>query len=146
MGIPPIDTHFKAYMDYRTLTDESSLQWQIQANAYTDEQGFRCIEDDYIIAVGTYYSSKCGDRYRITLENGKVFTALIGDIKANHDTNQTNQYCEITGDDGELICGNVIEFIIDTDIMNKDILNDGTVCDLGFEGNIVKLEKFIIDK
>jgi len=135
-------------MDYRTITDENSLQWEIQnySNAYTDNQGFRRINEDYIIAIGTYYSKECGDRYRITLENGEIFTALVGDIKANCDTNSTNQYCEIKDNNGNLICGNVIEFIVDTDVLDDDIESSGDISNLGFEGNIIKIEKFIIDK
>lgn len=36
--IPNLDTSFKAYMDYRCITDETSQQWEIQQKAWTDSR------------------------------------------------------------------------------------------------------------
>ena len=49
----------KTYMDYRTITDKSSKQYKLQQdnNVYTDDEGFRKIEDKFIVAVGTYYGT-----------------------------------------------------------------------------------------
>ena len=47
------DTAFKAYMDYRTITDTSSEQYAIQQNAWTDSRGLRRSCDDYLVAMGT---------------------------------------------------------------------------------------------
>ena len=44
---------FKCYEDYRALTDTTSLQYQLQQEAYTDEAGHRKVGHRYCIAVGT---------------------------------------------------------------------------------------------
>lgn len=137
LPIPKIkDTSFKTYMDYRTITDRKSAQWQLQQQAKTNENGFRMIDGKYLIAIGTYYSYKCGDEYRITLEDGTVFEAIIGDIKDPRHTNRTNQYVPLK--DGK---GNVIEFIVDTRKMKRSVLMVGDVSHLGLQGNIARIEK-----
>lgn len=148
MDIPSIDTYFKSYMDHRTITDETSPQWALQhsPHTYTDDKGCRRIEDDYFVALTTYYGS-CGDRLRFTLDTDKEFTVMIGEIKNPDQTDKNNMYHPVINKDGELICANVIEFIVDTDVLDERVKTvTGDISDLGFEGNIVKIEKFIIDK
>lgn len=53
------DSSFKAYMDYRCITDTSSVQYEMQQQAYTDGRGFRKIGDDYCVALGTGFTSGC---------------------------------------------------------------------------------------
>ena len=71
MGVPNIQSYFKTWMDYRTITDKSSPQYNLVNNVnhnwiYTDEEGFlRAIgetdlgipEDYYVIALGSYYGT-----------------------------------------------------------------------------------------
>ena len=47
------ETWFKAYMDYRTITDTASRQYQLQQSAWTDDQGLRRLGEDYLVAMGT---------------------------------------------------------------------------------------------
>lgn len=88
------------YMSYKAITNKSSNAYKVcnSENAYTDENGFRRSkvsvnefsvngEDDYVIALGTYYKPKgtCGDRWLIVTSNG-MYTAITGDEKADRDT------------------------------------------------------------
>lgn len=130
------DSSFKTYMDYRCITDASSVQYELQQQAYTDERGFRRIGDDYCVAMGTGITSGCGERFIVTLESGNSFSVIIADIKADEHTDVTN--CFVPGGDNS---GNVIEFIIDTDSAYSDMLSSGNA---GYfddlSGNIISIE------
>lgn len=52
---------FKSYMDFRCITNRSSLQYKMQQQAYTDENGLRKIGEYYCVAMGTYYGN-LGDK------------------------------------------------------------------------------------
>lgn len=116
------ETWFKAYMDYRTITDTESVQYAMQQNAWTDDRGLRRICDDYLVAMGTgWLETGCGERFIVTLESGSVFTVRVGDIKADQHTDETHRYRS---------CGsgaNVLEFIVDTGNLSCEARNAGTV-------------------
>ena len=134
--VPDIDTDFKSYMDYRKITDTHSAQYRLQEHAETDENGLRVYKGRYMIAVGTYYGS-VGDNLTITLDSGITFDAVIGDIKADSTTDSTHRYHPM--DDGG---GNVIEFIVDTRGLPRDVRWMGTVSALDdFKGNVEKIER-----
>lgn len=141
-GTPDYDTSFKTYMDYRKITDESSAQYMLQMEAYTDDMGLRKYEDYYIVAMGTYYSDNVGDTFKITLDNDTSFNVIIGDIKADCHTDSQNMYSPVYDDKGNLISANVIEFIVDTNKLDKSVTKLGTVSAYDdFKGNIVKIER-----
>lgn len=131
------ETWFKAYMDYRTITDTSSQQYALQQEAWTDSQGLRRIGDDYLVAMGTgWLTEGCGERFLITLENGTQFTVMIGDIKADCHTDATRRYrpCESGA--------NVVEFIVDTQCMTAEARDAGTISVYpGMEGNIAEIAR-----
>lgn len=125
--VPNVDTDFKAFMDYRTITNRSSTQYSLQQLAYTDADGFRKIDDYYMIAVGTYYSDYCGKTFLIVLDTEIEFYAIVGDIKQDIHTDINNQYA------GN---GNVIEFIVDTRHIPTYCYQMGDMSYAGFEGQI----------
>lgn len=135
LEIPDIDNSFKGFMDYRTISDTSSVQWDLQQLAYTDENGMRKIGDDYCIALGTYYAKNCGDRFEIVLDTGLTFTAIVGDIKADSHTDYKNQYVPMGYG-----FGNIIEFIVDNDKIHDDIWIYGDISQYKqFEGSITEI-------
>lgn len=138
MEIPGVKTSRKVYMDYRTITAKSSKQWKLQQEATTDELGFRRYGDYYMVAMGTYYTGyECGKVFRITLENGSEFLVVTGDIKSDVHTDAKHQHRK----------GNVIEFIVDTDVISQDCksMGDMSYC-IGpkFKGNIQSIHKLDI--
>lgn len=140
--IPDYDTSFKTYMDYRKITDESSAQYMLQMEAYTDDMGLRKYEDHYIVAMGTYYSDNIGDTFKITLDNEKSFNVIIGDIKADCHTDSKNMYSPVYDENGDFVSANVIEFIVDTKLIDKSVKNLGTIEAYDdFKGNIIKIER-----
>lgn len=130
------NTGMKAWMDYRAITSPSSIQYQLQQSAVTDpETGIRMYDNCYMVALGTYYSQKAGEKFRITLENGFVFNAITGDIKANRDTDSLNQHRN----------GNIVEFVVDKkvipDLCRK--MGDMSWLNKNFAGKIMRIEKII---
>lgn len=142
LSLPQHNTDFKAFMDYRCLTDTTSEQWKLSQIAYTDKYGLRKVDDYYCVAMGSYYSSSVGDKFKITLENGNEFNVIIGDLKQDCHTDSKNQYTPVYDNSGNFYGANVLEFIIDEDIVDEMVLTLGTVSYYEqFEGNITDIKK-----
>ena len=142
LDIPTCNTEFKTYMDYRCITDKTSAQYELQQFAWTDKDGFRRIGDDYIVAMGTYYAENVGDRFRITFDTDNEITVIIGDIKQDIHTDYFNQYTPIYDENGIFFSGNVLEFIVDTDVLPKIPRRLGTVSYFdNLKGNIKSIER-----
>ena len=144
LGVPNVKSSFKTWMSYRAVTNKRSAQYQlINTYGWADSEGFmRCngendlgIDDDYyLIALGSYYSTKIGTKYKITLDTGNVFYGILADCKANIHTNSTNQYVPING--------NVVEFLVDTTKLNKDVKRSGSAnVYMPLNGNIAMIER-----
>lgn len=142
MTVPDYDTSFKSYMSYKCITNKSSDQYKLQQKAYTDDMGLRKIDDYYLVAMGTYYSNTVGDKFRITLEDDKSFNVMIGDIKADIHTDKNNMYSAVYNSNGKFISANVLEFIVDTNKIDKSVRRLGSVNAYDdFKGNIIKIER-----
>lgn len=142
--IPNYDTHFKAYMSYKAITAVDSPQYKLQTKAWTDDNGLRRINDDYMIALGSYYSHTIGERFKITLKNGEEFTAIIGDMKADKHTDVHNQYRAVYDEYGNFVSASVIEFIVDTPSLPDKVKLSGTVSSISdFSGDIETIEKIV---
>lgn len=134
-SVPNINSSFKAYMDYRCITDRTSKQWEIQKTAITDnETGIRMCGEYYLVALGSYYTQNCGEKFIIRLSSGKEFKVMIGDLKADAHTNSTHQYSQN---------GNIIEFIVDTYKISKLSKQMGDISCSGFEGTITSIIKIL---
>lgn len=130
--VPAASTGFKSFMDYRAITSPSSDQYAMQQSAWTDELGFRRYGDYYMVAMGNYYADyHCGNTFRITLTNGNSFDVIIGDVKADCDTDALKQHMN----------GNVIEFIVDSDVIPDMVwtMGDMSYASDAFTGNIVSI-------
>jgi hypothetical protein len=134
-SVPDVDSSFKAFMDYRSITDKTSDAYALQSKARTDALGFRRVGDDYIIALGSHFGKSIGTRYEIMLDSGKTFTAALGDNKSDRHTDKTNSYMEKTG--------NVVEFIIDRSVLSKEVYRLGDISSLGFEGSVVSIKEIM---
>lgn len=87
----PVTSGFKSYMDYRTITDETSLQYVLQNEyAYTGNYGIRMVDDRYCIALGSYFTSDIGQYVDLILENGIVIPCVLSDQKADVHTDENN--------------------------------------------------------
>lgn len=136
LSIPELDTSFKSYMDYRTITCRVSTQYKMQQEAYTDEFGLRKIGDYYCVALGTYYSPNCGKRFHITTDTGNEFDVIVSDIKNDIHTDETNRYVPMSNNSG-----NVLEFVVDISKLDEYVKKLGNIGGYEkFSGNIIAIE------
>ncbi|MCM1167443.1 MAG: hypothetical protein NC299_15635 [Lachnospiraceae bacterium] len=137
--LPALSTEPKLFTDYRSYNLWYTPHYRFQQAAYTDENGLRRFNEDYIVALGKYYSESIGDRFQITLDTGIEFTIIFGDGKAPCDCDENNMYTPCVNYDGE-DCANVLEFIVDDDVMSSKVYAYGSIdCLDKFKGNIVKM-------
>ena len=110
----PENSGFKSFMDYRTITNIESQQYKLQQHyAYTGEYGIRMADGRYIVAIGTYFTPNVGQYFDIILENYTVIPCILGDQKADVDTDSNNIITKHNG------C--MSEFIVDSDMLNDDV-------------------------
>ena len=144
LGVPNIQSYLKTWMSYKAVTDKNSPHYKfINTYGWVDSEGFMRsdgerslgIDDDYyLIALGSYYGTTIGTKYRITLDTGKVFYGALADCKADIHTNSTNQYIPMNG--------NVVEFLVDTATLNKDVKRMGSAnVYMPLNGNVAKIER-----
>lgn len=147
LDVPNINNSFKTWMSYKAVTNSKSPQYKfIHAYGWADEEGFmRCyaekelgIEQDYyMIALGSYYGTEIGTKYRITLDTGRVFYGVLADCKDDKHTNSTNQYISYNG--------NVVEFLVDKTKLNNMVRKTGNASAYEpLKGNVTKIEKIIL--
>ena len=92
--------------------------------------------------MGTYYTSECGDRFKIIFESGSEITVTVGDIKQDCHTDYFNQYTPVYDENGAFVSGNVLEFIVDTDVLAEMSQVLGTVGHHDYlNGNIKTIER-----
>ena len=115
--IVPNYSGFKSYMTYKKFS-KSSEQYSLQQLAITDEYGFRRFEDYYIIAMGSFFGAKVGQRVDLVLENGEVIKCVIGDAKADNDTDASNIFSKNN-------C--LSEFLVDTKKLEPTVKGRGDV-------------------
>ena len=138
--LPNLSTSFKTYMDYRCITDTDSMQYKLQQNAWTDEDGLRRLGEAYMVAMGTYYADECGKTFEVTFDTDEKILVVVGDIKEDCHTDKTNRYSPVYDNNGNFISANVLEFIVDTDVLSRHTKRLGTVEYCGnLQGNIVSI-------
>ena len=139
LPLPNIPSNMKLCTDYRFYNIVGTPHNRLQKVAWTDDFGCRRYNDDYIVGLGSFYSVDIGDRFEITLDTGKTFTIILGDGKADCDTDINNMFTPCYNYEGEY-CANILEFIIDKEAMNKKAYAYGSVDYYNeFKGNIVKM-------
>lgn len=136
MGLPAVSGRTKTYAIYTAVTVKSSPQYKLlnSSKCYTDPKtGIRMVDDCYCIALGSYYGSKIGTKYKITLSTGKSFKAILCDQKANRHTDANNQYAVRNKD--------VVEFYVKKSMIPKSVRGNYGRLEQ-FKGDIVKIEKY----
>lgn len=144
LGVPNINSSWKTWMSYTAITSKNSPQYKLVRGKYawTDSEGFLRTSgerdlgidgDYYMIALGSYYGTKIGTKYKITTANGNVFYGILADCKANKHTNSTNQYARHN---------DVVEFIVDTKRLNRAVKRDGNANSYKpLSGSISRIER-----
>lgn len=148
---PGIDfSSFQPYMGYKCITNKSSPAYKVTRSeyAYNDEYGMRRYQttddqftidgqDDYVIALGTFYKEKgtAGSRYLIVTTTG-MYTAIAGDEKSDSHTDSRHMFS--LHQDGS--CAGIIEWIVDQENLERTMKRAGTIT----AGPIVPLQGEIL--
>ena len=144
MEVPNINSSFKTWMDYNKVSDIKSPQYRfIDTYGWVDAEGFMRAsgepdlgikQDYYMIALGSYYGTTIGTKYRITLDTGRVFYGVLSECKADVHTNSTNQYVVHNK--------NIVEFIVDTTKLNWLVKQRGSAnVYMPLNGSVAKVER-----
>lgn len=119
----PKYTGFKSYSGYQSVTNKSTLNYEITHSneTTTDEKGFRVLDGRFLIVVGSGVCTTIGTYIDIVLENGTVIEGIMGDSKSDRHTDSTNH---IFSTSGSYCCSG---FIVD----NQSGVLDDTVRRMG---------------
>lgn len=135
LSLPDIKSSCKTYAYYTAVTVKSSPQYKLlnSSDCYTDpETGIRMVDDCYCIALGSFYGSTIGTKYKITLSSGNSFKAILCDQKADIHTNSTHQYAVRNKD--------VVEFYVQKGMVPSNV--NGNYNSLPqFNGYVTKIER-----
>ena len=69
-----------------TLFSKDSNQYALQQLCKTDSDGFRKVDECYVIALGSYFDVEVGQKIDLVLENNEIIHCVIGDQKADKDS------------------------------------------------------------
>ena len=137
--LPEVTGACKTYAFYRAVTAKSTPQYKLlnSDECYTDDEtGIRMVDGFYCIALGSYYGTKIGTRYRITLQDGeelKELNCILCDQKADRHTDVNHQYAVQNKD--------IMEFYIEKSKLPRGIMGDYGHLEQ-FRGDIVKIEQY----
>lgn len=138
-GLPAVGGETKTYAYYTAVTATGSPQYKLlhSAACTTDpETGIRMVDGRYCVALGSYYGTKIGNKYRITLEGGQELEVILCDQKSDAHTDANHQYAVNNSD--------IVEFYIERSKLPRGIRGDyGTLPQ--FKGKIVAIEQYIED-
>lgn len=133
MKLPKVSGKCKTYAYYTAVTDKTSPAYAVLNSGtyrgvtyetYTDEEtGIRMVDDCYCAALGTYYGTVKGTKYKITLDSGESFKIILCDTKSNRHTDKKHQYAKKNKD--------IVEFYVDKDKIPENV-----------NGNYNRLEQF----
>lgn len=108
LQVPTKQSSFKAQESFTVFKNPNTMQYKMQhdGKAWTDKDGFRRYGDEgyYMVAMGSYYTPKCGTILRITFDTGNTIMVISGDQKANIHTDSKNQ---------KALNDSILEFIVD---------------------------------
>lgn len=90
-----VNKNAKSYMRFQALGYQS---WNVQGylarqkGCSVGKYDIRMLDGRYLIALGSYYTSKIGQYVDVILSDGTVVPCILGDQKADPDTDPTHRY------------------------------------------------------
>ena len=145
LDVPDINSSWKRWMDYRKITNKNSSQYAfVDKYGWCDKEGFirygakediASNDKYYMIALGSYYGTDIGTKYKITTSEGNIFYGVLAECKSDTHTNKTHQYTNIKNPD-------IVEFLVDSNVLNKEVKKMGNADVYApLKGKIVKIER-----
>lgn len=137
MDLPRVSGRCKTYAYYTACNIPTTPQYQLlnSPDCHTDEEtGIRMVDDCYCVALGSFYGSAIGTKYRITFSTGNSINVILCDQKANCHTDKNNQYAVAHRD--------IMEFYVEKGKVPSTVHGDyGRLPQ--FKGKIISIEKYI---
>lgn len=119
--VSPVSGKTVSYKGGKTIERSGKITYgksgYINKIASPDQDGFMKLDDRYLIAIGSKFNTEPGQYIDLILENGIVIKCIMGDAKADIDTDATNTFTYKSR-----CCS---EFIIDEHTIRKDIYERG---------------------
>lgn len=119
--VHPVTGNTVSYKGGKTIERTGKITYgdagDINRMASPDQDGFMKLDNRYLIAVGSRFDTVPGQYMDLVLENGVVIPCIMGDLKADQDTDSTNTFTYHSR-----CCS---EFIIDEDSIRTDIYERG---------------------
>jgi len=133
----PSKSSKKPYMDYRTVTDVSSKQWELlhRKEVWTDVNGLLRFNNSYVVACGSKFGN-IGDMFMVFLQDSqgtkKTITVVMGDQKQDRHTLDSQGWVGVNG--------HIFEMIVDVDRLDPTAKFTGD-CNYipGLNGEIIKI-------
>lgn len=144
-----IDTNTFRCMDYRTITDIESWQYEIQKLSRTNSNGLRVYDYGgktyYTVALATAYGIDLGNAYEVELENGTIFNIVHAEYKHDIRYPREDDYGDPDVNYDEENTISVIEFVYDWQSAPQRLIDDGEAnrflgenCDIYGDGCNIK--------
>ena len=144
-----IDTNTFRCMDYRTITDRESWQYEIQKLSTTNENGLRVYnyggKNYYTVALATAYGIDLGNAYEVELENGTIFYIVHAEYKHDIRYPRKDDFGDADKNYDEENTISVIEFVYDWMSAPQRLIDDGEAnrflgdnCDIYGDGCNIK--------
>lgn len=119
--VHPKTGNLMIYSGGKTLERSNRITYgeagELNRLASPDTDGFMKLDNRYLIAVGSRFGTKIGQYLDLVLENGVVIPCIMGDLKADQDTDLTHTFTYHSS-----CCS---EFIIDEHTIRSDIFERG---------------------
>lgn len=137
MELPKVSGKTKTFAYYTAVTVKSSPQYKLlnSNDCYTDpETGIRMVDGCYCAALGSFYGSTIGTKYRITVSSGNSFDIILCDQKADRHTDENHQYAMRNKD--------ILEFYVERKNIPAQVRGSYDVLEQ-FKGKITSIEKYV---
>ena len=102
----------------RCIFHKNTRQYELQKMAQSTKTGFRMVNRRYLVAVGSRFTEEIGQYVTIVLKNGKRIPCIVGDLKADKDTDESNTFTKN---------GCCSEFIVDIRRLGEDLKDGGDI-------------------
>lgn len=137
MDLPKVSGKTKTFAYYTAVTVKSSPQYKLlnSKDCYTDpETGIRMVDGFYCVALGSYYGSEIGTKYRITVSSGNSFNVILCDQKSDRHTDKKHQYARRNKD--------ILEFYVEKKNIPAQVRGSYDSLEQ-FRGKITSIEKYV---
>jgi hypothetical protein len=94
------------------------------------------VNNRFCVAIGSYFGTQIGQYFDLVLANGTVIPCIMGDLKANQDTDRQHIFSRN---------GCCSEFLIDKSALVRSVKNSGNVSSATSEWNSTVIAVRIYD-